>query len=164
MLGCDTGAVVAYCHLQMADAFQNRNVYCSVLRCVSERVIEQISHDPLKQIRVGVNLSLATALDRHVVIVCHHLVERGDLFDRCACIEALPRDWFTGRIHACHEEQIVYDPGKPLTLANGRFDNLAVLGGGAISRKGDLRFAEHIGDRRSKFVRKIGRELREPGE
>ena len=39
-----------------------------------------------------------------------------------------------------------------------------ILGSSAISREGNLRFAQHIGDRRSKLVREIGGELREPGK
>ena len=108
------------------------------------------------------NLSLATAANRNVMIVCDRLIKRRNFFDCRACIEPLSCDRFTRRIHARDKKQIVHDPGKPFAFGDGGFDSLAIVGSGAISREGNLRFAQHIGDRRSQFVREIGGKLREP--
>src|SRR6266481_412229 len=110
------------------------------------------------------NLSVAAAIDRNTVIVRDHLIERCDFFYCCTCVEPLSCDRFTRRIHARDKKQTVHDPGKPFAFGNGGFDSLAIVGSGAISREGNLAFAEHIGDRRSKLVREIGGKLREPGK
>jgi hypothetical protein len=99
-----------------------------------------------------------------MMIVCDGLIKLCDFLHCCACIEPLPCDRFTRRIHARDKKQIVHDPGKSFAFGNGGFDGLAIVGSGAISREGNLCFAQHIGDRRSKLVRKIGRELRESGK
>ena len=98
------------------------------------------------------------------MIVCGGLIKLSDFLHGRARIEPLPCDRFTRRTHACDKKQIVHDPGKPFAFRNGGFDGLAILGSGAISRKGNLRFAQHIGNRRPQLVREIGRKLREPGK
>src|SRR6266550_5931415 len=130
----------------------------------SQRVIEQISQGAFEQVRVSINLSVAAAIDRNIVIVCDHLIKSRDFLDRGARIEPLSCDRFTRGIHASDKKQIIHNPGEPLAFGNGGFDGLAIVGSGAISREGNLRFAQHIGDRRSKLVREIGGKLREPGK
>ena len=99
-----------------------------------------------------------------MTIVCDGLIKLCNFLNFCACIELLPCDRFTRRIHACDKKQIIHDPGKPFAFGDGGFDDLAIVGCSAISREGNLRFAQHIGDRRSQFVREIGGKLREPRE
>ena len=41
---------------------------------------------------------------------------------------------------------------------------IGILGSGAVARKSNLRFAEHVRDGRSQLVCEIGGELREPCE
>src|SRR6266576_4069407 len=130
----------------------------------SERVVEQISDGAFEQVGVGTNLSVAAAADSNVMIVCDRLIKCCDFFYCRACIELLACDRFTRRIHASDKKQIIHNPGEPLAFGNGGFDGLAIVRSGAISREGNLRFAQHIGDRCSQLVCKIGRELREPGK
>src|SRR4029079_5504811 len=56
MFGRDATAIVTDRHPEIAVLFRNGNTYCPVLRCESQRVLQQISHNTFEQIRVGINL------------------------------------------------------------------------------------------------------------
>src|SRR4051794_36359805 len=99
-----------------------------------------------------------------MAIVCDSLIKLYDFLHCRSRIERLPRDGFTRCIYASDKKQIVHIPRKPFAFGNGGFDGLAELGSSAISREGNLRFPQHISDRRSQLVREIGGKLREPGK
>src|SRR5947199_7118780 len=101
----------------------------------SQRVIEQISQGAFEQVWVGMNLSVAAAIDRNMVIVRDHLIERCDFFYCCTCVEPLSSDRFTRRIHARDKKQIVHDPGKPFAFDHGGFDGLAIFNSGTLPRE-----------------------------
>src|SRR5262249_38960578 len=86
--------------LEITVVFGNRDTNRTVLGGEAQCVIEQISHGAFKQIRVGINLSVAAAADRDVVIVRNRLIEGCDFFDRGARIELLARDRFARCVHA----------------------------------------------------------------
>src|SRR6266576_4335380 len=106
----------------------------------SQRVVEQISQRALEQVWVGINLAVAAAIDRNIVIVCDRLIKSRDFLDRGARIESLPRNRFASCVHPRDKKQIVHDSGEPFAFGNGGFDGLAIVGSGAISREGNLRF------------------------
>src|SRR5438093_2275244 len=153
--------IIADRDLEITVVFGNGDSNCAVLGSESQCVIEQISHGAFEQIEVGINLSVAAATDRDVMIVRDRLIKGCDFFDCRSGIKPRARDRFAGCVYAGDKEQIIYDPREPFALGDGGFDGLAILGSRALSRESNLRFAQHIGDGRSQLVREVGGELRE---
>src|SRR6266498_2780810 len=159
-----SAAAIADCDFEISVVFGERNLNRTVLRSETQRVIEQISHGALEQVRIGVNLTFAAATDRDVTIVRDRLIKRCNFLHGCARIESLSRDRFARCVHSRNEKQIIHDSGEPFAFANRGLDRFTVFGSRAIPRKSNLRFAHHIGDGRSQLVGEVGRKLREPRE
>src|SRR6266480_6077457 len=106
MFGSYATAGVADCDFEVRVALAKRNLNRTVRRREAQRVVEQISHGALKQVGVGINLSLTAATDRDVTILRDGLIKRCNFLQGRARIELLSRNRFTRRIHPRDEKQI----------------------------------------------------------
>ena len=95
MFSSYSAAVITHCDVEIGVLIGKCNFNETVLRRETQRVIEEVGQSSFKQVRVGMDLSVAAAGDCYMMIVCDRLIKRRDFFDCCTRIESLPCDRFT---------------------------------------------------------------------